>query len=323
MSTEIDITSTGSDITVLPPARPMQADAVGQLMAHAQAMTAAKQLADGLCATDLVPKDYKGKPDNGAAAILYGAELGLNPIQSLQQIFIVHGSPAIYARTAVALVMRHGISVRTLESSDDSVTVEVSDPRTGHVETCTWDYARAQKAGYTGNKKYDTDPQAMLYAKAAMEGCRKVAPDILLGIPMSREELDLDAPTPVRSERVQARGVAALREAAERSGAASEKSGESEPEAESGRRKWLNRMFALLSDAQCTDRQDQLIVISSLAGQHYGELLEHRDGVTDDQLRRIVTTLHDWKQSGQLDANVTDLMNAWVAAVSDSTTTEK
>ena len=214
MTTEIAIAGNDSDITVLPPARPVQADAVGQLMAHAQAMTAAKQLADALCDTDLVPKDYKGKPGNGAAAILYGAELGLNPIQSLQQVFVVHGSPAIYARTAVALVMRHGITVRTLESSDDSVTVEVSDPRTGHVETCTWDYARAQKAGYTGNKKYDTDPQAMLYAKAAMEGCRKVAPDVLLGIPMSREELEMEAPTPVRSERVQARGVAALREAA-------------------------------------------------------------------------------------------------------------
>lgn len=141
------------------------------------------------------------------------------------------------------------------------------------------------------------------------------------------EVIDGEAePVKVRSER--ARGVAALREAAERSTAAPANSNESaepaaEPEADSGRRKWLNRMFALLSDAQCTDRQDQLIVISSLAGQHYGELLEHRDGVTDDQLRRIVTTLHDWKQSGQLDAKVTDLMNAWVAAVSDSTATEK
>lgn len=66
-----------SDIEILPAQRPAQADAIGQLMAHAQAMTTAKQLADALCDTDLVPAIYKGKPGNGAAAILYGAEIGL------------------------------------------------------------------------------------------------------------------------------------------------------------------------------------------------------------------------------------------------------
>ena len=308
MTTEIAIAGNDSDNTVLPPARPVQADAVGQLMAHAQAMTAAKQLADALCDTDLVPKDYKGKPGNGAAAILYGAELGLNPIQSLQQVFVVHGSPAIYARTAVALVMRHGITVRTLESSDDSVTVEVSDPRTGHVETCTWDYARAQKAGYTGNKKYDTDPQAMLYAKAAMEGCRKVAPDVLLGIPMSREELEMEAPTPVRSERVQARGVAALREAAA--------SAEQAPNGEAGpvsgmsaatRKKWNDRMFQLFTQADVGDRDDQLTIMAAIVD---GRRPEHRDQMPDDDLKTVVNTLNDWAKSGDTETQVREILNA-------------
>lgn len=200
-----------SEIEILPAARPAHNEAIGQLMAHAQAMTAAKQLGDALAGTDMVPADYKGKPGNAAAAILYGAELGLNPIQSLQQIFVVQGKPAIYARTAVALVKRHGILVETLSSTNDSVTVRATDARTRQVEESTWDIARAEQAKYTGNAKYKTDPQAMLYAKAAMEVCRKIAPDVLLGIPYAREELDLEAPPQrVRSERV-ARGVEGLR----------------------------------------------------------------------------------------------------------------
>jgi hypothetical protein len=173
---------------------------VSQLVIHAQNMSAAKQLADALCATDMVPAQYKGKPANGAAAILYGEEIGLNPIQSLQNIFIVQGKPAIYARTAVALVRRHGVKVKTVATSDESVTV--SAEREGQLEESTWDIARATAAGYLSNAKYKSNPQEMLYSKAAMEVCRKIAPDVLLGIAYSGEELELETPVRVESSRV-------------------------------------------------------------------------------------------------------------------------
>lgn len=181
-----------TEIDTLPPSQPMASQSVGQLMEHAQAMNTAKQLADALCTTDMVPQVYKGKPGNGAAAMLYGAELGLNPIQSLQNVFVVHGQPAIYARTAVALVKRHGVIVETLESEDERVTVRATDTRTGQTEESTWTPERATKAGYTRNEKYKSEPRAMLYAKAAMEVCRRIAPDVLLGVPYSTEELKLE-----------------------------------------------------------------------------------------------------------------------------------
>ncbi|WJJ10796.1 hypothetical protein P9990_19785 [Prescottella equi] len=189
--------------------------AVGQLMQHAQAMSAAYELASKLANTALIPAMYQKKPDDATAAILYGAELGLNPIQSLQQIFVVQGKPAIYARTMVALLKTRGYLIETIESTDTSVTVRGTDPQTGIVEESTWTIDRAKKAGYTSNKKYDTDPQAMLYAKAATEVARKIAPDVLLGIAHSREELELDAPVRATAERVKpkARGVDALEKA--------------------------------------------------------------------------------------------------------------
>lgn len=312
----IEPTTTGtSDLDVLPPTRPMQAGAVEQLMAHAQAMHTAKQFADALCDTDMVPAIYRGKPGNGAAAILYGAELGLSPIQALQNIFVVHGQPSIYARTAVALVKRHGVIVQTIEESDTSVTVSATDQRTGQTEMSCWDIERAEKAGFTNNKKYLTEPRAMLWAKAAMEVCRRIAPDVLLGIAYSAEEMEVAAPQPVRASRpapAPRRGVDGLRHAlAAKQQPEPETSPAAPPPPDSGmaestRRKWVNRMFALLSDADCTDRDDQLEVIATLAKV---EQLEHRDALTDDQLRTVVNLLNEETKQGTLGQRITDILN--------------
>ncbi|ORM04578.1 hypothetical protein [Prescottella equi] len=227
---EADILPAGASLARTPDS----STAVAQLMQHAEAMNVAYELADKMCRTALVPAIYRSKPDDATAAILYGAELGLNPIQSLQQIFVVHGMPAIYARTMVALMKSKGHKVWTVESSDESVTVAAQRENESHVEESTWTIERAVQAGYVptvdertgklatnangkliGNEKYLKDPQAMLYAKAASEVCRKIAPDVLLGIAYTREELELEYPEPVRAkaERVTAgpkRGMAGL-----------------------------------------------------------------------------------------------------------------
>lgn len=177
-------------MTNLPATTPSN-DGIELLKQQASAMEAAHKLATTLCNTQMVPATFRGKPDDGAAAILYGAELGLKPQQALQQIFVVHGQPAIYARTMVALLKAKGYTFTTVDTSDTSVTVTGTSPR-GETETATWTIDRAKKAGYTTNKKYQSDPQAMLYAKAASEVCRKLAPDVLLGIKYTAEDLELE-----------------------------------------------------------------------------------------------------------------------------------
>lgn len=236
MSTTTDLAQTSDDsLSILPPAQPMHSSSVAMLMDHAKAMGAAYDLAEKMCGTALVPATYRGKPEDGTAAILYGAELGLTPIQSLQQIFVVHGTPAIYARTMVALLKNRGYKIWTEHSSDESVTV-LGEAPDGTAEGSTWTIERAERAGYVptideetgkfktnrndkiiGNEKYLTDPQAMLYGKAAAEVCRKLAPDVLLGIAYTREDLESeqpqDTPRKVRNEAEAARpGVADLRE---------------------------------------------------------------------------------------------------------------
>lgn len=191
------------------PARTNASAALDMLRAHTEMMGAAHQIATVLVGTAMVPEIYRRKPDDAAAAILYGAELGLNPIQSLQQVFVVHGSPAIYSRTMAALLRSKGFRFQTDGSTAESVTVTGTAPN-GETETVTWDIERARRAGYLTNKKYETDPQGMLYAKCLSEISRHLAPDVLLGMPYSREDLELDpAPVRVESERVSAAEVLA------------------------------------------------------------------------------------------------------------------
>lgn len=164
----------------------------GRLVAWAEAASAANQLAKALSQTAFVPREMQNV-GNATAAILAGDEVGMSPLASLRSFYVVHGTPALYARAMVALAQAHGHEIWTSESTDSKVTVHGRRRGTDNTETATWTIQRAQKAGYTSNKKYGTNPQEMLYSKAAAEIARKIAADVLAGMPYSVEDLELDS----------------------------------------------------------------------------------------------------------------------------------
>lgn len=141
-----------------------------------------------------------------AAAILYGAELGMTALQAAQNVFDVHGQPSVYARTMVAQV-RQWIDKRVaqgLASADpdtgDAIWEVSASPtrvvwaarRAGKTVSAEWTLARAETAGFTKNEKYQKQPTEMLRAKAMTEVCRILFQDVLLGMAYSVEELQLE-----------------------------------------------------------------------------------------------------------------------------------
>lgn len=232
-----------SALEVFPPARAHSTTAVAMLYEHAEVYNTAWKLAGQLVQTTMVPKRFFGKQKQGdaTAAILFGAELELNPIQSLQRVIPIHGMPSLEARTMVGLLKAKGYKVRTVEQSDESVTVEGVAPD-GETYRSTWTIQRAIQAGYVptptpdskrrpdvkedwvttsktwdgkttvsivGNMKYITDPQTMLKAKAQAEVCRELAPDVLMGISYTREELESEQQD--QFDRMAERGAAPAR----------------------------------------------------------------------------------------------------------------
>lgn len=231
-------------LEVLPPARAHASTAVAMLYEHAEVYNTAWKLAGQLVQTTMVPKRFFGKQKQGdaTAAILYGSELGLNPIQSLQRVIPIHGMPSLEARTMVGLLKSHGFVFRVVEQSAEAVEVWGWEPGTPKVfgtdpddklhfgkrinpdAESRWTIQRAITAGYVpmpsssdskrrpdvdddwvtvtktfdgrskksvvGNMKYITDPQTMLKAKCQAEVSRELAPDVLMGIGYTREELE-------------------------------------------------------------------------------------------------------------------------------------
>jgi hypothetical protein len=196
-------TSTPAALALPVPAALPQTDAVVQLQEWAAELRAAHSLGLALAQSSFLPlalrkkgkdsyKSVEELTNDAAAVILAGKSVGLDPMQAVQNIFPVHGMPSMYARTMVALVIGQGHEVTRSAATDESVTYSVRRKGQEDWQDFTWTIDRARKAGYTSNAKYQSDPIAMLGAKAAAEACRTVFPDILLGMAYSAEEIELE-----------------------------------------------------------------------------------------------------------------------------------
>lgn len=161
------------------------------ILSTAHEMNASMTIANGIVGTTFVPQHFRGKPEEAAAAIMYGATLGFDPLTSLQQLYSIGGKPALYARAMVAVVLSKGHEIWTVEDTPESVTVAGRRKGTDRIEQITWTIDRAKNAGYTSNKNYQKDPHAMLYARASGDVARRIAPDALMGVAYSAEELQL------------------------------------------------------------------------------------------------------------------------------------
>lgn len=63
------------------------------------------EIANNLAQSNLIPTSLKGKPADIVVSMAYGAELGLQPLQSLQNISVINGRPALWGDAMRALVL--------------------------------------------------------------------------------------------------------------------------------------------------------------------------------------------------------------------------
>ena len=55
----------------------------------------AKEFAETLSKSGLVPKEFQAKPANILVAVQWGYEIGLAPMQALQNIAVINGRPSL------------------------------------------------------------------------------------------------------------------------------------------------------------------------------------------------------------------------------------
>ncbi|MDJ1371772.1 hypothetical protein [Gulosibacter molinativorax] len=148
-----------------------------------------------LTTTNFVPGSFKGRPDQAAAAIVTGLELGLTPMAALRSIDIIQGTPALRANTLRAIALAKGHEVWIEESTSQRAIVKGRRRGSDRIQESVWDMDRARQLGLVSKDNWKKQPQAMLIARATTELVRLIAADDILGLSYTAEELDDDGPT--------------------------------------------------------------------------------------------------------------------------------
>ena len=154
-------------------------------------MKEAMEFAGLLAKSDIVPKDYQGKPGNVLVAIQWGMEIGLQPMQAMQNIAVINGRPSIWGDAMIALVRAcPAFEYITETQTDREATCVIK--RKGEPEAVrTFSLEDAKRAGLTGKSGPWTQyPKRMMQMRARSWALRDVFPDVLKGMICAEEALD-------------------------------------------------------------------------------------------------------------------------------------
>lgn len=159
-----------------------------------QALTFSQMLAD----SDLVPKDYRQKPGNCMVAMQWGAELGLKPLQAIQNIAVINGRPSLWGDSMLGLVRASPLCEYVVEDWLPDGTAICRAKRRGEPEqNRTFSDADARLAGLLGKQgPWTTGPKRMKQLRARAFALRDVFTDVLRGMDMAEALMDYPTAEP-------------------------------------------------------------------------------------------------------------------------------
>ena len=146
----------------------------------------------------LVPRDYLGKPENILLAIQMGSEIGLAPMQSLQNISVINGRPTLWGDAMLGLCRQSPVCkdvVERFEGEGKTLTAICIAKRAG-AEPIERRFSMddADRAGLASKPgTWQQYPKRMLQMRARGFALRDAFPDVLRGL-ISAEEAE-DIPT--------------------------------------------------------------------------------------------------------------------------------
>lgn len=153
------------------------------------------QLASKLASSELIPKSYRGKPQDLFVCWAMGYQIGLTPEQSQQCIAVINGKPAMWGDDMLALCMSHkdfdDIIETPIVKADAIVGYTCIVKRKGRADKeSVFTLDMAKKAGLLAKGGvWAQYPERMLKLRARGFCLRDAFPDALKGI-KPREEVE-------------------------------------------------------------------------------------------------------------------------------------
>jgi len=152
-------------------------------------LQAAGEIAERIAETDFVPQSLRGNPAAIVAAILYGHEVGLQPMQSLSKIAVIKGRPTLSAEAQRSLILGAGHEFWLEEAT---VTRAIACGRrrdSERVVRVMWTMDDAKRAGIAGGENWRRYPREMLVARVTAMLARQLFADVIGGL-LATEEVE-------------------------------------------------------------------------------------------------------------------------------------
>lgn len=157
----------------------------------------ALRIAKSLSKSRLVPKQFQGEPEDIVVAIQWGLELGLQPMQALQNIAVIRGNPSLYGSVIPALARTHPkwdeskyreCYVGEPYQDDYAAVCQVGRTDADEAHEKRFSVKDAKQAGLWGKKgPWKKYPKRMLQHRARKYAIDDVFADVLKGMPLADE----------------------------------------------------------------------------------------------------------------------------------------
>jgi hypothetical protein len=150
-----------------------------------------------LSKADIVPAQYRGKPENCFVALQMATRMQVDPFMFMQNTYIVQGKPGMEAKLAIALMNQRGPFRGPVQWSwtgkagteDWTCTAWAVHSRTGEKCSASVSWRMAVAEGWTtkSGTKWKTMPEQMFMYRSAMFLARLYCPEVLMGMPTTDE----------------------------------------------------------------------------------------------------------------------------------------
>jgi len=147
----------------------------------------AYRIATAMAKTDMVPKQFQGSPTNCFLALQTAKRMNLDPLAVMQNLYVVHGTPAFTAKFLIGMANRSGVFKTPImfrksgEGDSFAVTAWAIHASSGEAVSYTFSMETAKAENYTKNPKYKSMPELMLSYRAATLLTRLYCPETAMG----------------------------------------------------------------------------------------------------------------------------------------------
>ena len=159
-------------------------------------LEAAIKCSELIASSSFCPKGYMGQPGNVLVALQMGQELGLKPMQALQNIAVINGRPSLWGDAMLAVCRQSKDWEFIREDYDEGAKSFICTVKRRNEPEVVRSFSmdEAKTAGLLGKDgPWKTYPKRMLQMRARGFALRDCFPDMLRGIISKEEAEDMPA----------------------------------------------------------------------------------------------------------------------------------